>query len=115
MKMKDGIDTEGFSHLRNVLTVLNILTGLTRDLETDLVRSVVTGHGGNIGALLHLRHRALLLHHGLAGLLGKVGTLHGGDINTALIELNILADFLHHLLALSPNLAGTLLSGNVLQ
>ena len=79
------------------------------------MRGVVTRHGGNVGALLQLLHGALLLHHGLAGLLGKVGTLHGRDLDAALIELNILADFLHHLLALSPNLAGTLLSGNVLQ
>ena len=103
-----------FTNLRNVLTVLNILAGLTGDLETDLVRSVVTGHGGNIGALLHLLRGALLLHYGLAGLLGKVGALHGGDFNTALIELNILADLLHYLLAISGHLVGTLLSGNFL-
>ena len=79
------------------------------------MRSVVTSHGGNIGALLQLLGGALLLHHGLAGLLGKVGTLHSRDLDTTLIELNILANFLHDLLAFPPHLAGTLLGGNILQ
>ena len=113
-KRTRGRRKDRFTNLRNVLTVLNILAGLTGDLETDLARSVVTSHGGNIGALLHLLRGALLLHHGLAGLLGLVGTLHGRDINTALGELNILTDFLHYLLAISHHLVGTLLCGNFL-
>ena len=91
------------------------MTGLARDLTTDLVRSVVTGHGGNTGALLDLQHGALLLHDGLTGLLGLVGALHGRDIDTALTELNILTDFLSYLLAFSRHLGGTLLGGNFLQ
>ena len=112
--MNDWTSKKNLTDLRNVLTVLDILAGLTGDLVTDLVRGVVTGHGGNIGALLYLLHGALLLHHGLTGLLGLVGTLHGRDINTALGELNILTDFLHYLLAISHHLVGTLLCGNFL-
>ena len=104
-----------YTNVRNVLAVLNILAGLTRDLETDLVRGVVTRHGGNVGALLQLLHGALLLHHSLAGLLGKVGTLHSRDLDTTLIELNILANFLHDLLAFPGRLAGTLLGGDFLK
>ena len=107
--MKEWTSKKNLTDLRNVLTVLDILAGLAGDLVTDLVRGVVTGHGGNIGALLYLLHGALLLHHGLTGLLGLVRALHGRDINTALVELNILTDLLRYLLALSTNLGGTLL------
>ena len=114
MGIKEGISEDRFSNLRNGLAVLNILAGLTGDLETDLVRGVLTGHGGNTGALLHLLHGALLLHYGLTGLLGEVGALHSGDFNTSLTELNILTEFLHYLLAFSSCLAGTLLCGDFL-
>ena len=107
--MNDWTSKKNLTDLRNVLTVLDILAGLTGDLVTDLVWGVVTGHGRNIGALLYLLHGALLLHHGLTGLLGLVRALHGRDINTALVELNILTDLLRYLLALSTNLGGTLL------
>ena len=52
--MKEWTSKKNLTDLRNVLTVLDILTGLAGDLVTDLVWGVVTGHGGDTGALQHL-------------------------------------------------------------
>ena len=43
-----------------------------------------------------------------------VCTLHGRDLEAALRELNVLADFLHDLLAISDGLSGALLRRHLL-